>query len=179
MLPSSPPVVDLKPRVPPSPFTPLRTFKSEPNLIDLCTPEVKLPPGVPSKPSFVPPQLYSRVKVEAIDLCSPDYKPVIHSVNTAPGLVRVGDIFNSWEEAQTAVYACEEHLGFQWRIGQGKLDSGGHWKKVTFQCQQYYHTSTTHGTHLDPSDFCQGKSIHTGCEARININRVQNTTNLW
>ena len=121
MLPSSPPVVDLKPHVPPSSSTPLHIFKSEPNLIDLCTPEVKLPkpspislqlsshiksdtinlcspdykPVVQSKPSFVPPQLHSCIKVKAIDLRSPDHKPIIHSVNTAPGLVHVGDIFNS------------------------------------------------------------------------------------
>ena len=69
-----------------------------------------------------------------------------------------------------AVYAHEEHLSFQWWIGQGKLDGGGHQRKVTFQCWQYYHTSPTHGTYLDPSDFCQGKSICTGCEACVNIN---------
>ena len=212
LLPSSPPVVDTKAHIPPSPSTPLRNFKSEPNLIDLCTPEAKppMPSLIPlqlphshtmrdiksetidlcspdrklmiwSKPKFVPPssQPHSHIKVEAIDLRSPDRKPVVRSVDTAPGLVHVGDVFNSWEEAQNAVYAREARIGFQWCIGQGKLDSVGHRKKVTFRCWQYYHTSATHGVHLDPSDFRQGKSIRTGCEARVNVNWVQNTANLW
>lgn len=217
LLPSSPLVMDTKAHISlsgPSPSTPLRILKSEPNLIDLCTPDsakLRMPSFVPlqlslhshtmgnikseaidlcspdrkpivrSKPVFVLPQPHSHLKAEAtIDpVRSPDRKPAVRSVDTAPGLVHVGDVFNSWEAAQNAVYAREARIGFQWRIGQGKLDSGGHRKKVTFRCRQYYHTSATHGVHLDPSDFRQGKSIRTGCEARVNINRVQNTTNLW
>jgi hypothetical protein len=131
------------------------------------------------KPRVAPPQPHSHIKAEPIDLRSPDHKPLVRSVNAAPGLVHVGDVFNSWEQAQTAIYAREERLGFQWRIGQGKLDGGGHRKKITFRCRQYYHTTPTHGVHLDPSDFRQGKSIRTGCEARVNVNRVENTTGLW
>lgn len=103
----------------------------------------------------------------------------IRSVKTAPGVVWVGATFTSWEAAQAAIYAHEEQLGHCWHMAQGKLDNAGKRKKIMFRCNRYHYPIPTHSSNIDPSDFRKGKSIMTGCNAHVNVNRVFNLTNFW
>ncbi|KAF8815064.1 hypothetical protein BYT27DRAFT_7080897, partial [Phlegmacium glaucopus] len=138
----------------------LRKIKVEkpdaPHVIDIRTPEPKATPA-DTKP------------------CLPGQRP---RVEVAPGIVRLGAVFHSWEEARDAVYAREEHLGHQWGIGQSKMDDSGNRKKVTFRCNCYRQHLPVHSVKIDPADHRKGKSIRTSCEACVNVNRVHET-GMW
>ncbi|KDR72297.1 hypothetical protein GALMADRAFT_74152, partial [Galerina marginata CBS 339.88] len=123
-----------------------------------------------------------------IDICTPEHKstmankkphpPIRPPVEAAPGIVRLGAVFHSWEEARDAVYTREERLGHRWRIGQSKANNRGDKKKVTIRCNHYRQHIPVHSVEIDPADHRKGKSIKTSCEARVNINRIQDTS-LW
>jgi hypothetical protein len=118
-----------------------------------------------------------------IDLCNsePEQKPTIapkvsRSVEPAPGIVRKGSVFTTWEDARDAVYAREARLGHRWRIAQGKIDKHGNRKKVTFRCNHYYHAIPVHSPTLDPADHRHGKTIKTQCSAHVNVNRIASSS---
>ena len=131
--------------------------KHGPSVIDLCSPKPKAPPGGKQPTSITA-------------------KRPLRSVELAPGIVHKGSVFNSWEDAQEAIYACEAHLGHRWCIAQGKIDQHGNRKKVTFRCNHYYHAVPVHSTVIDPADHRRGKTIKTECLAHVNINRIANSS---
>ena len=94
------------------------------------------------------------------------------------GDVVVGSVFDTWELGRDAVYAQEERLGHKWRIAQGKKFADGDRKKVTLRCNHYYHHAAAHSPQIDPSDFRNGRSIKTECQARVNLNRIEHS-HLW
>ena len=164
----------------------LRVPKREPVVIDLCSPEMKLP--APGQPLCVP-----KPEPVVIDLCSPEPKqhppggsdlattaqPSLRGmrlVEPAPGIVCKGSVFKSWEDAHEAVYAREKRLGHCWRIVQGKVDKHGSRKKVTLRCNHYYHAVPVHSTEIDHADYCHGKTIKTECLAHVNVNRIANSS---
>ncbi|TFK22279.1 hypothetical protein FA15DRAFT_657697 [Coprinopsis marcescibilis] len=63
--------------------------------------------------------------------------------------IKVGTTFWNVEEAKQAVYAAQEKLGFLWKVGQSNKGSDG-----------------------TQEDHRNGKSIKTGCNAHVNINRL-------
>ena len=81
---------------------------------------------------------------------------------------------DSWD----AVYAEEERRGHKWRTGQTKHDNHS-LKKLTVRCNHYQHHRPKHLPSIDPSDHHKGKSIRTGCDAHVNINRVNQDGSLW
>ena len=94
------------------------------------------------------------------------------------GQIHTGDTFNTWEEGQNAVYGQEEQLGHKWRVGQSKKLADGMLKKVTLRCNHYQQHVSVHLLNIDPSNFHNGRSIRTDCEAHVNLNRIPNT-DLW
>ena len=149
-----------------APKTPTRKPKFEDKIIDLCTPK----------------QTQQLPNNNYINLCSPDNlapATLQRSIQPAHGLVRLGSTFTSFEEAKAAVYEQQLRLGHRWRIAQGKTDNAGHRKKVILRCNHYYHHVPTHLATIDPSDHRKGKTIKTGCDAHVNLNRVPGTTDSW
>lgn len=140
-------------KVEPLPARRLHFQKRVPSVIDLCSPEPKAPPGG-RLPNLITSQ-----------------EP-LRSVEPAPGIVRKGSVFDSWEEAREAIYAREARLGHRWRIAQGKVDQHGNRKKVTLRCNHYYHATPVHSTAIDPGDHRRGKTIKTECFAHVNVNRI-------
>ena len=146
----------------------LHTIKreSEKMVIDLCTPEK-----------------HRDIKLESvINLCSP-VKPILVSqgvkpespiakiVKASPGAAEIFSVYQSIDEAEAAIYAREESLGYQWKRAQVEKDSYGQLKKRTFRCNCYYHHTPKHAVGIDPSDHRIGKTIKTGCKAHVNVNR--------
>ncbi|KAJ7016380.1 hypothetical protein C8F04DRAFT_1345415 [Mycena alexandri] len=97
--------------------------------------------------SLLPPR--SRPKVE------PETGPrrVIQSV---PGSIRVGAVFDSFSDAESAIFANQEQHGHKGR----------------FAANHYREPNPIHRIDIDPSDHRQGKSNRTSCMAHININRT-------
>ncbi|KAG2093763.1 uncharacterized protein F5147DRAFT_585265, partial [Suillus discolor] len=69
--------------------------------------------------------------------------------------IAVGSVFESIEEAQRCIYACEANRGHCWRRGQSKRVMA-----------------------IDHSDHRRGKTIKTGCNAHVNLNLICGST-LW
>ncbi|KAF8802885.1 hypothetical protein BYT27DRAFT_7004133, partial [Phlegmacium glaucopus] len=145
-------------------------------VIDLCTPEkpVRKAGTTINK---------KHIKHESvIDLCSPE-KPMLmpqgvkpesppaKSVKASPGAVGIFSVYHSIDEAEVAIYAREEALGYRWKRAQVEKDDYGQLKKRTFRCNCYYHHTPIHTVGIDPSDHRQGKTIKTGCKAHVNVNR--------
>ena len=128
----------------------LHTIKQEKMVIDLCTPETQEPMLVSQgvKPES-PPAKIVKASSSAIDTFS---------------------VYQSTDEAEAAIYACEEALGYQWKRAQVEKDSYGQLKKRTFRCNCYYHHTPRHAVGIDPSEHRQGKTIKTGCKADVNVN---------
>ena len=155
----------------------IKQENSEKMVIDLCTPEKQ----VLVKAGSVINKKY--IKHESvINLCSP-VKPMLvsqgvkpesppkRSVKASPGAVEIFSVYQSIDEAEAAIYACEEALGYRWKRAQVEKDNYGQLKKRTFRCNCYYHHTSTHAVGIDPSDHRQGKTIKTGCKAHVNVNR--------
>jgi hypothetical protein len=167
---------------------------SQSDVMDLCSsPEDRKPLSLAMKQEPLPSrwQHFHKHRSPVIDLCgSPEPKAPprgkqptsitadrpCRSVELAPGIVRKGSVFNSWEEAREAIYAREARLGHCWHIAQGKIDQHGNRKKVTFRCNHYYHAVPVHSTVIDPADHRRGKTIKTECLAHVNINRISNSS---
>jgi hypothetical protein len=142
------------------------SLKLENNFIDLCSsPENHKP-----LTQAMIPEYFSTQPKPTIDL-----KP-LRSVEPAPGIVRKGSVFTSWEDARDAVYAREARLGHRWRIAQGKIDTHGNRKKVTFWCNHYYRAFPVHSTAIDPADHRRGKTIKSECSAHVNVNRIASSS---
>lgn len=154
----------------------MHTIKQEKMVIDLCTPEKQVQKAMIN-------QKY--IKHESvIDLCSP-VKPMLvsqgvgvkpeslpaRSVKASPGAVEIFSVYQSIDEAEAAIYAREEALGYHWKRAQVEKDKYGQLKKRTFRCNCYYHHTPIHAVGIDPSDHRQGKTIKTGCKAHVNVNR--------
>ncbi|KAF9058961.1 hypothetical protein BDP27DRAFT_1503192, partial [Rhodocollybia butyracea] len=106
-----------------------------------------------------------------------EFKAKTHnSVTTAPGSVAVGTVFQSLEKACNAVLKQQEHLGHKWRKGQSKLDRYGYLRKLILRCNRYGVHTPHHLPSIDPADFRSGKTVKTGCNARVNLCR---SGNLW
>ena len=154
------------------------SLKLENNVIDLCSsPEDSKPLTQAMIHEFFPTQHQShfRIPSPSMDLSCSELKP-LHLVEPAPGIVHKGSIFTSWEDAHEAIYAHEACLGHRWRIAQGRIDKHGNRKKVTFQCNHYYHTAPIHLIAIDPADHRCGKTIKTGCSAHVNINLIASSS---
>jgi hypothetical protein len=123
------------------------------------------------------------IKCESvINLCSPvkpmlvsqgvkPESPPVKSVKASPGAVDIFSVYQSIDEAEAAIYAREEALGYHWKRAQVEKDKYGQLKKRTFRCNCYYHHTPAHAVGIDPSDHRQGKTIKTGCKAHVNVNR--------
>jgi hypothetical protein len=161
----------------------LPTIKQENMVIDLCTPERQ----VRKEGTTLINKKYIKHE-SAIDLCSPvnptlvsqglGVKPELEShglparsVKASPGAADIFSVYQSIDEAEAAIYAREEALGYQWKRAQVEKDNYGQLKKRTFRCNCYYHHTPKHAVGIDPSDHRQGKSIKTGCKAHVNVNR--------
>jgi hypothetical protein len=159
----------------------LHTIKQEGNpiVIDLCTPEKQ----VQKAGAMIN---RKHIKCESvINLCSPvtPVKPMLvsqgvkpenvppKSVKASPSAVGIFSVYQSIDEAEAAIYAREEALGYHWKRAQVEKDNYGQLKKRTFRCNCYYHHTPTHAVGIDPSDHRQGKTIKTGCKAHVNVNR--------
>ena len=168
------------------PTTKIETKSND--IMDLCSsPEDRKPLSQFTKLNSSPAQFHHVLKGEpdVIDLCSPVSKgrptetaaqPASRLVQPAPGIVCKGSVFDTWEDAREAIYACEAQLGHCWRIAQGKIDIHGNRKKVTFRCNHYYHAVPVHSTTIDPADHHHGKTIKTECFAHVNVNRIANSS---
>ncbi|KAF8956369.1 hypothetical protein BDZ97DRAFT_1671718, partial [Flammula alnicola] len=132
------------------------------------------------------------IKTEPIiDLCSPEqptrqsFNPVKHenaserSVEPSPGIVRVGSIYKTLDDAKNAIFAREERLGYNWKTAQSAKDAHGNLKKTTFRCNHYSTHKPAHSVDIDPSDHRTGKSMKTDCMAHVNVNRVRGSSHLW
>ena len=80
----------------PLPSRRLHFQKREDSVIDLCSPQPKAPPKGKRPTTITSGQ-------------------PLHSVEPAPRIVCKGSVFDSWEHAQEAIYACEAQLGHRWR----------------------------------------------------------------
>ena len=121
----------------------LHTIKQEKMVIDLCTPEKqvqKAGAAINKKP----------IKTESvIDLCSPvklmlvsqgvkPESPPAKIVKASCSAIDTFSVYQSIDEAEAAIYAREEALGYQWKRAQVEKDSYGQLKKRTFLCNCYY-----------------------------------------
>ena len=116
----------------------IKQENSEKMVIDLCTPEKQ----VLVKAGSVINKKY--IKHESvINLCSP-VKPMLvsqgvkpesppkRSVKASPGAVEIFSVYQSIDEAEAAIYAREEALGYRWKRAQVEKDNYGQLKKRTF-----------------------------------------------
>ncbi|KAF8959344.1 hypothetical protein BDZ97DRAFT_1667343, partial [Flammula alnicola] len=157
------------------PVTPIYVKKEKPeapSVIDLCTPN-QSDSVTPIKREFKTekPDAPSVIDISMLSDKKPTHPAHRPPVEIAPGVVRIGALFNSWEEAQSAIYTREERLGHHWRIGQSKTDNWKNRKKITFRCNHYYQHVPVHSIDLDPADHRKGKSIRTDCQAHVNVSR--------
>lgn len=98
------------------------------------------------------------------------------SMTLSHGPIRHGSVFKTLDEGMQALYREEERRGHKWRMAQSRHDRSGCRKKQTLRCNRYYHRKAKHLPHLDPSDYRQGKTIKTDCNAHVNFNRIPNST---
>ncbi|KAF5383675.1 hypothetical protein D9615_003671 [Tricholomella constricta] len=157
----------------------IKSIKSESLVIDLCSPP-KFPTKLEVLDLCTPPS--HKTKKRRLRVLSPSFDGAPEAkgriVEAAPGVICLGSVFDSLEEAQAAIYAREEQLGHRWWMAQSKSDAQGNRKKMTFRCNHYAQHIPTHSTLIDPSDHRKGKSIRTGCRAHVNVNRVVHSS-LW
>jgi hypothetical protein len=167
----------------------LCTIKQEKMVIDLCTPEKSA-----RKVGAMIHKTYIK-RESIIDLCSPelvilfeDVKPKSPpaksvKVAVAPGTVGIFSVYQAVDEAEAAIYAREEALGYCWKKAQSEKDNYGQLKKRTYRCNCYYTHTPIHAVNIDPSDHRQGKTVKTNCKAHVNVNRKGSqwviTTAVW
>ncbi|KAF8813320.1 hypothetical protein BYT27DRAFT_7081530, partial [Phlegmacium glaucopus] len=126
---------------------------------------------------------------EVIDLVTPDSKPIVveqkptvpipsgssRVVVPAPGLIVVGSVYETLDEAVDAIFKQELALGHVWRRGQSYDDAHGRRKKLTLRCNHYQKPDPVHINFIDPADHRTTKSRRTNCDAHVNINRLQHS----
>jgi MULE transposase domain len=150
-----------------------RAIKQEKMVIDLCTPEkiVRKAGVMINKHITQEVNLWSPGNPMLMDQGVKPESPPAKSVKASRGAVDIFSVYQSVDEAEAAIYAREEALGYHWRRAQVEKDKYGQLKKRTFRCNCYYHHTPTHAAGIDPSDHRQGKMIKTGCKAHVNVNR--------
>lgn len=158
------------PCTPPPPHPSLPKVKIEAEVIDLTTPQ-----ALGKKP----------IKMEPIDIRSPahskgvkleDIKPQISGSSSkgdvipAPPPPALDRLYDSCQDAQTALYVFEQGRGHIWCKGQSLNYPDSGLKKLTFRCKCYRKANPTHNKSLDPSQHREGKSAKTDCPAHVNVN---------
>ncbi|KAJ7637922.1 hypothetical protein DFH06DRAFT_1432525, partial [Mycena polygramma] len=168
------------PLPPPLPRTPSPRIKQE--VLDLCSPDVI--------DLCTPPRLAT--KQEVIELSSPFHagpsgssssRPPpapARSIQTTFGPVKVGNVYNSLDDAIQAVYQAQEALGHKWIRSQVAKDPNtGAIRRHTLRCNRQGQPQETHRMDIDPADHRQGKSGRTGCQAHVNVSRVPGGGGQW
>ncbi|KAJ7026265.1 hypothetical protein C8F04DRAFT_1297965 [Mycena alexandri] len=156
---------------PPRPSTPPLRLATKEEVIDLSSP---FRPSTKRKhgPS-------TKLEDATIDLTSPPRsRPKVEPetgprrvIQSVPGSIRVGAVFDSFSDAESAIFANQEQHGHKWIRGQRKMVDGAMTKR-TLRCNHYREPNPIHRIDIDPSDHRQGKSNRTSCMAHININRT-------
>lgn len=86
---------------------------------------------------------------------------------------QVGTYYATLDDAIRAVYQSQEVLGFKFRRAQVKrFPDSPEKKKQVLRCSSYQRHVPQHLDNIDPADHRRGKSVKTGCTARVNINRA-------
>ncbi|KAG6809356.1 hypothetical protein H0H92_000578 [Tricholoma furcatifolium] len=166
-----------------TPKSHVKSENESPAVIDLCTPQkpVKLEPfsvKTVQKPNGQRSIKMEQVDVKSekendssiIDLCTPprnssvgkakllSESPVIahvqrRTVEAAPGIVRVGSVYESLDAARDAIFQSEERMGYTWRTGQSRKDMNSQLRKVIFRCNCYAEHKPVRSLNVDPSEY--------------------------
>ncbi|KAJ6485399.1 hypothetical protein C8R47DRAFT_938823, partial [Mycena vitilis] len=178
-----------------------------PDVIDLCTPprlatkqEViellspfhagvkrgRLPrAAVDTKPLDMASPPRRKVKTESSSSSSsrppaPAHPAPTRTIQTTFGPIKVGNVYNSLDEAIKAVYQAQEALGHKWIRSQVAKDPNtGAIRRHTLRCNRQGQPQETHRMDIDPADHRQGKSGRTGCQAHVNVSRMPGGSGQW
>lgn len=128
-----------------------------------------------SKPQ--PLQKLKRRRSASVELISPscqDVKQVTAKQKRiqgiAPGVIRQGSFFKTWEDARDALYEQEGALGHKWIKHQTKMTrEGSQAARITFRCNRQSQHIPKHSMAIDPSDHRHGQSVRVGCRAHVNV----------
>ncbi|KAJ6452558.1 hypothetical protein C8R47DRAFT_998072, partial [Mycena vitilis] len=165
-----------------------------PNHIDLSTPprlatkqDIEALGMSPSRPSVKRKQdlalALAKAEPESIDLVSPPHRrpkmaPLRNPV-LAFGPIKVGNMYDSHDEAVAAVFQAQEAEGHKWILNQTHKDTSGALNRRTLRCNRYRNPVETHLPDIDPSDWRKGKSGRTNCDARVALVRVDGPPQRW
>jgi hypothetical protein len=151
------------------------------DIIDLCTPprlatkaEIKqlmfgpLHPSVKHKQGSHP----AKPEPESIDLVSPPHqrsKIEAQEVVVAFGPIKVGNTYDTMDDAVAAVFQAQETLGHKFILGQSHKDNLGVLRRRVLRCNHYRDAVETHCADIDPSDSQKGKSGRTTVRLRWHL----------
>ncbi|KAK7014692.1 hypothetical protein R3P38DRAFT_3205654 [Favolaschia claudopus] len=135
------------------PKTPPRRIKSESELIDLCSPDVI--------DLCTPPRHLARTPLatqkDTVDLGLSPLRPGVKCSKSA-------DIYESYKEAEQAVFRHQESLGYKYSYIRSQLrldENSGQARRRTLRCNRYKDAEETHQITVDPADHRKGKSGRT------------------